>query len=215
MNLSNFLLLPNRGGSRENDLKDRGNMASSTDIFDERIQTFLKNCSNDSYLDIGIGEGKFGKMARIANKKARIVGVEISQPIIDSCDKGIYDEIKKMNVMDLIHSYPDFKVGMVMMGDVLEHLKKSDGIDFINYILYRCEYLLIKYPQMYLQFAEEGPYDGHVSMWFPEEFEKFKCPIKINETEEYMNLVVLQGFIGIAKANKKRYKTNYESVRII
>lgn len=51
-------------------------MPTSGGIFDNRIELLLKKYQFKSYLDIGPGEGKYGKMIKNLYPKAHITGVE-------------------------------------------------------------------------------------------------------------------------------------------
>ena len=175
-------------------------LPDSSSLLDDKIENFLANCPSDNYLDIGTGRGKFGKMIKGLYPKARVVGIEPDKNVIDKCKlKKIYSEVIQAKANDLIHRCPDFKAGIVIMGDIIEHLKKSEGVDFLSFILYRCEYLIIKFPPAYLQFGIPNPSDAHISFWYPEDFESLHCPIITNYQEDFMHLTIVQGCLGLLK----------------
>jgi len=172
---------------------------SSNNALDDRIRAFLKNCPEDNYFDVGPGEGKFGKMIReLFGKKPRIVAVEPDKEVVKKCKLNeIYNHIEEKRAQDLIYRIPDFRTDIVIMGDILEHLKKSDGIDFLEFISYRCKYIILKFPSAYMQYAKKNPFDAHVSIWQPKDFHNNDyVPVVAEEEEKYTNLIILQGFFG-------------------
>ena len=52
---------------------------------------------------------------------------------------------------------------LVIIGDCIEHMRKSDGVDLLNFLMYRSGYICVIYPEAYIQddwdgHAAEGPY---------------------------------------------------------
>lgn len=172
-------------------------MPSSSDLLDDKIRDFLKKLPQESYLDIGAGEGKFGKMINEINPKARVVAVEpdILLPLRE------YNTILRIKASDLITLKPDFKTDIVIMGDVIEHLRKSEGIDLLNFLIYRSKYIIVKYPLYFPQFGRL--LDRHISVWNFNDFDNLTLPVILKETEDYMALVIIKGLISIKEKNVK------------
>lgn len=79
------------------------------------------------------------------------------------------------------------------MGDVLEHMPKSQGVDFINFMVYRCKTMLIVYPIGRIQNEyKDSQYEAHISVWGINDFDNFDYIIIEDPKSEF---VVVEGFI--------------------
>lgn len=175
-------------------------MPSSSSLLDDKIRDFLKKLPQEYYLDIGAGDGKFGKMIKKLNPKARVVAVEPDQglPL-----KG-YDKIYNIYASNLIDMEPDFRTDIVIMGDVIEHLKKSEALDVLDFLLYRCKYLIVKFPFCYIQYG--NLLERHRSLWFFEDFDNLHLPVVLKENEKATCLVIIKGLLQIVEENNKNIK---------
>jgi len=185
-------------------------MATSSNLLDDKIRNFLSKFSFDNFLDIGSGEGKFGKMTRELYPKSRIVGVEPDPNTIQEFKLNeIYDKVIKKTATELTEG-DDFVTDICIMGDVIEHLKKSEAIDFLNFILYRCKYLIIKFPFCYLQYGDK--FVRHQSIWFFEDFDALHLPIILKEYDKYMSLVIMKGLPLVKDDFYKKHKLIREEI---
>lgn len=168
-------------------------MPYSCDLYDSEMKEFLKENQFYSYLDIGAGAGKYGKMLRdLFNDKIHITAVEYYPVYIERFDLiNIYDNILEIKAQDLINYDNDYDV--IILGDVIEHLPKADGISLISYLIYHCKYLLIVYPTGLRQGASEGnEYERHISYWSDEDFRGLDSDIR---KKKFMNLVKIKGLL--------------------
>jgi SAM-dependent methyltransferase len=135
----------------------------------------LKNIKVQKFLDIGSGAGKYGKMVREFHRKAKSIGVEIDASYIEQFKLDeIYDEVWCMSAADLIEKKLDESYDLVIIGDCIEHLRKSQGIDLLNFLVYRTKYLLIHYPNRYVQDSvDEHTHEAHISFWTESDFQGF------------------------------------------
>ena len=83
---------------------------------------------------------------------------------------------------------------VVMMGDVIEHLKKSEGIDLLNFLVYRSRWIIIQFPHKFRQNSiDDHISEAHISVWSEEDFHGF------DRTKIYkkgsQRLVVLRGYL--------------------
>lgn len=175
-------------------------MPFSESTFDQRIAGFIDTCKFKTYLDIGAGTGKYGRIIReIKRKEAYIIAVEPDVSYIKKYRlKSIYNQVIDQKIENYICGNPDFVVEMAIIGDCLEHLKKSDGIDLIHYLVYRTKAIIIVFPSKYIQFSYQGHLlEAHNSVWSEEDFGQFQHEyIK----EGFMNLVFLRGFLDDTEA---------------
>jgi SAM-dependent methyltransferase len=149
-------------------------MPGSSALFDPQIQHFLSRVTITSMLDIGCGSGKYGRFMRDIHPNAVTEGYEIDPEYPDQFGlRDVYTTLYQesgMNVLDRVDAQWD----LVTIGDCIEHLKKSDGTDLINFLVYRCKYLLVVWPHAFLQGAWEGHHhEAHISVWSRQDFAPF------------------------------------------
>ena len=160
------------------------------------IQTFvdyLIETKPTSLLDIGLGNGKLGFVARdlldvmLGQRhrreqwQVRIDGIEIFGDYIQNHQKDIYDHIYIGNALDIIPHLEPYE--MIVIGDVLEHFEKDKGWQFLELCASRSKAHLIlniplgdvwQQPEMY-----GNPYEEHRSVWTYEELEPFVWKYKL------------------------------------
>jgi len=181
-------------------------MPTSERVFDTRVRDFLATHRFKSYLDIGPGAGKYGKMIKELMPEAKVFCIEAEDNYIKQFDlKSTYDVVHHSKVEAFFDDKPDFTIDVVIIGDCLEHLKKSDGLDLINYLVYRCRYILIVFPSKYVQYSINGfSSEAHLSVWSKHDFANFNFKYIVKKRyirgrfirPLYMNLVIIRGYIG-------------------
>ena len=155
------------------------------------IVEFLNATRPASVLDIGLGNGKIGFIARDLldvmlgergkfkkeDWKTKIDGIEIFPDYIQDHQKAIYDEIYIGNAFDVIDTLPNYDI--IVLGDVLEHFEKNQAYQFLDKcIAHSNKHLIVCIPlgEKWTQEATYGnPYERHLSFWSFEEFSPFIC----------------------------------------
>jgi 2-polyprenyl-3-methyl-5-hydroxy-6-metoxy-1,4-benzoquinol methylase len=85
--------------------------------------------SSSTILDIGCGHGFYYKLLNHHFKK--FDAVEIWEPYILEYDlNNMYDNVSNVNILDFEFEYYD----IIIMGDILEHLSREDGVKLLNLI---------------------------------------------------------------------------------
>ncbi|PRP95849.1 hypothetical protein ENSA5_37180 [Enhygromyxa salina] len=174
-------------------------MPYSSDVFDADIEAFLRTHDAQSYLDLGPGAGKYGRMIRRVNPDALIAAVECDDTYISYFElEGIYDVVARARIETAFDALPDLTADVVLIGDVIEHLKKSEGIDLLNYLIYRCHYCLVVAPQKYVQYSwRERAAEAHRSVWAPRDFEAFGAEVQVRSSTL---LATLTGYLADPEA---------------
>lgn len=176
-------------------------MPHSDNYFNSQIEQILKKFNYHQYLDVGPGYGKYGRMIREFKPDANLMAIEADWTYILRFKLWrVYNQIHFAKVENFF-SQPkrfDFQTEMVIIGDCLEHLKKSDGLDVINFLIYRCKHMIVVYPQKYIQFdLKRHTSEAHRSVWTKDDFKPFTHK---HFRHGLMNLVVLQGYLSDKKA---------------
>lgn len=136
---------------------------------------FFRRFLNDSktVLDVGCGDGTF--MALI-NKDGnfKITGVEIFPEYVKRAkETGVYEKVIEKDVMKINFSPKSFDAAVC--SQVIEHLKKPDGIKLISKISEIAkEVVIIGTPNGHYSQGvyDENVYQKHLSEWRVEDFQK-------------------------------------------
>jgi len=169
-------------------------MPYSDVLFDDISSKFIQNIQIVECLDIGSGAGKYGKVVRQFHPNARIVGIEIEPDYISKFDlNSIYDYMRCIAAEKIIEEDIDKQYDLVIIGDCIEHMRKSVGIDLLNFLVYRSKYILVLYPEKYLQGSWEGyRSEAHISFWKENDFSGMDF---ISLHREYMVAVFINGYL--------------------
>lgn len=132
-------------------------MPFSSSTFDEVLAEHLVKINPNSVLDVGAGAGKHGMMVRELCPRARIGAIEPTKIYIDEYKlKEVYDELYEMDLMSYCDKQASDRHDVVIFGDVLEHFFRSQAIDYLDYFLYRAQWVVAIWPSQMPQDAWEG-----------------------------------------------------------
>lgn len=135
-----------------------------------------------SVLDIGIGFGKIGflareytdvRLGRYFNWETRIDGIEIFEKYVTPLQRAIYNNIYIGNAIDILPTLGDYD--MMVCSDMLEHLSEKDGVFLLSAIKEKSKFAMIVTPMRVLQ--QEALYNNeherHISVWSKETLSKW------------------------------------------
>jgi hypothetical protein len=141
----------------------------------------LQRLNPQSILEIGVGFGKWGVVAREYLEawqgrfrreewRVRIEGVEIFEGYRNPVWAAAYDQIHIGDATEILKTLGQFDVGLIC--DVIEHIEKPAGRDLINRLLAHCQTLILTTPlSFYAQEEEHGnTSQKHLCLWRPEDF---------------------------------------------
>ncbi|ROT95123.1 hypothetical protein EB810_08360 [Altererythrobacter sp. FM1] len=114
---------------------------TSRNTFDDAVVELLRAIAPRSVIDIGAGSGKYAGLTARAD-----------------LPESLFDD-------------PFFVTDLVIMGDVIEHMRASDGLDLLQFLVYRAAYILLLTPDAMPMFAGPGFFGCHNSIWRPKQFE--------------------------------------------
>ncbi len=160
------------------------------------IQTFVNyliDIRPQSILDIGLGNGKLGYIARDLldvmlgeryrkeDRQVRIDGIEAFEGYIQGLQREIYDDIYIGDAFEVISNVGQYE--MIFIGDVLEHFEKDKGWELLNRcIQHTTAHMIIniplgpewEQPEIY-----DNPYEAHRAVWTWKDFEPFVYMYKL------------------------------------
>lgn len=169
-------------------------MPFSQDTFDILIRHVITRVNASSFLDLGAGAGKYGSFVRELSPSTTRTAVEIEANYVARYNlAAIYNNILCMPAAQLIDKQIECNFDLVIWGDCIEHMKKSEGIDLLNFLIYRSKYIVVIFPHRYIQ----GPWEGfkneaHISAWHQGDFAQFD-PIFLAKAN--MRAVLMNGYL--------------------
>ena len=122
-------------------------MPFSADVFNGLIESHIKKINPQSILDVGAGAGKYGKILKSIYPECKIDAVEPTQKYIDDYNlNDVYSNVYCKTIREFAISNPTNRYNAVIFGDVLEHFFRSEAIDYIDYFLYRSDWVFALWP---------------------------------------------------------------------
>lgn len=175
-------------------------MPYSKPVFDALAAAIIRAIAPRTCLDLGAGAGKYGKLVRSECPDCRLAAIESHRGNIARFGLSeIYDAVECADVMSLFDTALDAEYDLVVAGDLIEHLRKSDGLDLLNFLVYRAAFILIVYPTRFIQGVVDGNRrEAHISAWSEHDFAW--CEHTGVVTKGKQEIVVLRGFMPHAAA---------------
>ncbi|MEK8050026.1 class I SAM-dependent methyltransferase [Ideonella sp. DXS22W] len=142
-------------------------MPGSFPVFDAVVAHLIARCQPATALDIGTGSGKYGHMLATHAPQCERTGLDLEPSYVDRFGlPQLYHHMHLADGAQWCHAHPQRQFDMVFLGDSLEHMGKSAGIDLLNAMVYRCAWLVIVAPEFVVQGAVDGvASEAHRSVW--------------------------------------------------
>jgi 2-polyprenyl-3-methyl-5-hydroxy-6-metoxy-1,4-benzoquinol methylase len=146
------------------------------------VQEKVEKIEPKSVLDVGPGYGKWGFLLREQldwvkgridrqDWKARIVGLDVfayQSPLLE----WVYDEIVRSNILDAAEQAEGYD--LVLLGDVLEHIEKREGLALLHNLVRTNRNVIIATPvNFFEQHCCDNEHEQHVSHWTMTDFDGF------------------------------------------
>ena len=142
-------------------------MSGSFPIFDNVVEQRVGWMAPTRALDLGAGAGKFGRLLQRAAPACERVAVEIHGPYAEHF--SLYEQYNRVDLADAAtwwRSNPEEVFDLVILGDCLQHLPKSAGLDLLNAMVYRSAWLVALLPEFIVQGVVDGADSSvHRSVW--------------------------------------------------
>lgn len=130
-------------------------MPVSTGIFKQEAIEFIKTKFNSDHnvLDIGAGCGTYSQLLK--SHLPRMDAIEIFEPYVEAYN--LKEQYNNLYVKDAVDFQFEF-YNLIIVGDVLEHIDESRGIEFIKRIYNKCDDLVVSVPFH----APQGEHYGNI-----------------------------------------------------
>ena len=104
----------------------------------------IKGINVSKFVDVGCGDGFYGKLMKYVHSDAHLIGVELEPTYITNWKlEEIYDEIINDDIRNVIE---DLHGDLIVFGDVLEHLEKEHADEVIKISVNNFSYVIINAP---------------------------------------------------------------------
>lgn len=142
-------------------------MSGSFSIFDAVCEHLIGAMAPSRALDIGAGAGKYGRLLATAAPTCERVAIEIEAGHVERFGlREIYQRVDVADAAQWWRANTDEAFDLVIAGDCLQQLSKSEGLDLLNALVYRSAWLLLVAPEFVVQGAVEGLTSAvHRSAW--------------------------------------------------
>jgi SAM-dependent methyltransferase len=132
----------------------------------------LKSISPSSVVDIGCGDGFYGKLCKyVLGDNVSVIGVDANPKWYEHCNSLIeYEKVIHSCILDAL---PQLKGELVIAGDVLEHLEEVDMRRVVKHLVSSFKYVIINSP---LGFQPQD----HADTW-----EHHRCGLDKSVFDEY------------------------------
>ena len=102
-------------------------------VYDWNYKKFIPQDKNIRILDIGCGLGQFLYWLK-ENGYNNFLGVDVSQQMVDFCQKNISDKVEKISSIIEFLRDKNEQFDIIVMNDVIEHLEKGEIVDDLESI---------------------------------------------------------------------------------
>ena len=152
-----------------------------------KIVNVMKQRSPTSILDVGVGMGVYGFLARMFvnledlfyidgehsryktmdERTIRIDGIEGFAKYLNPVHDFVYNRMMTGNALDILPTIPAKSYDMVLAIDILEHFTREDGLTFLAELKRVAKKsVLVSTPKEFIeQHIELNHFEDHLSLW--------------------------------------------------
>jgi SAM-dependent methyltransferase len=190
-------------------------MPFSSIAFDQVLVDHVHRLAPGRVLDVGVGSGKHSQLIRDSGYQCVLDGIEPTESYLTEFDLlNKYNTIFPVSLQEFIRTQPRFQYDVVIFGDVLEHLFRSEALDYIDYFLYKCNWIIIAWPNNMAQDDYGGnAYEIHKSNFTINDLtQRFDVQYYIKQfayyndnnphlSDAFLNYTVIKGYLTARHAS--------------
>lgn len=142
-------------------------MSGSFPIFDAMCEHIVGALAPARALDIGAGAGKYGRILAGAAPACERVAIEVEADHVERFAlRDLYQRVHITDATQWWRANAEEAFDLVIAGDSLQQMPKSEGLDLLNAMHYRSAFVLLVVPEFVVQGAVEGRASAvHRSAW--------------------------------------------------
>jgi hypothetical protein len=133
-------------------------------------------------------------MLRQVRPEAKLTAVECDKDYVERYRLAdIYDVVRVEDAVHLMDEV-DQVFDVAVLGDSIEHMRKSVGVDLLHFLVYRSRLIVLKFPLQMPQASLEGhKSEAHVSVWSEHDFRGFD---HVYTERNFLCLVLVRGYLN-------------------
>lgn len=132
-------------------------MPTSLDLNDRDLLDFISENEINTILDVGPGDGRIADNILQGYPHCSIDAVEIETDyVIKYKLEQKYKKVYNQNIKDFCLNNSQLRYDLVVFFDILEHLFRSEAFDVLDCMLYRSKFIIVQWPNDYLQDDYQG-----------------------------------------------------------
>ena len=169
-------------------------MSGSFPIFDKAVEQLVGWMAPARLLDIGAGAGKFGQLVGRVAPACERVAVEVHAPYVERFGLAQhYERVDPVDATQWWRANAEEAFDLVILGDCLQNMAKSDGLDLLNALAYRSAWLVALLPEFIVQGVVDGAdSEVHRSVWSERDMQWHD--LWAFDNARAMTLVLLRGY---------------------
>lgn len=138
-------------------------LGSSSSMFDGCIKSLVQISGSMNVLELGCGQGKFGKLIGCQANSIQLCAVQkiFTPDDVPKLNSLGYKKVFDSDILEFFKTGFDDTYDLIVALDVIEHFLYSDVISIINFALYRADYMLLVWPSAHPQNAVHHEFDRH------------------------------------------------------
>jgi hypothetical protein len=165
------------------------------------LEVFLKIRPN-SVLDVGVGFGKIGVLAReylefwdgtqdYKNWRHKIDGVEVFEHYLTPLHEFIYNNIYIGEASKVLPKLTE-KYDLLLIIDVIEHFTEADGLAFLDLCFKRARNVLISTPREMNAQGDtfDNSYETHLFQWTQEHFNTYPNSVRLHTNNDSLIFLI-------------------------
>lgn len=141
-------------------------MSGSFPVFDAVVQGLMVRLAPQRALDLGFCIGKYGQMLAATAPDCHRAGIELDPVRGQEGLQGPYATVHAGDVRSWWRQHPHACFDLVILGDCLGYLPKSEGLDLLNFMVHRCGHLVAVAGEFPALGSPDGPIpNAPMSVW--------------------------------------------------
>ncbi len=145
-----------------------------------------------SVLDVGMGFGRWGFLCREMldvfpgryrkeEWRLRLEGIEVYEPYVQPHHRHLYDAIHIGDAREVVPTLGEYD--MVIMGDMIEHMPKEDGVTLLHDALDRARMgVLLNVPlgeEWLREIGHENVHEDHAAFWTKDDLAPYRPQVYV------------------------------------
>ncbi len=177
-----------------------------------------------SVLDVGVGFGKYGVLAReylefwdgreqYRDWSRRIDGVEVFERYLTPLHAFVYNRVFVGNAADILPTL-ELRYDLLLLIDVIEHFTREDGLRFLEVCFQQARNVIVSTPrEMGVQGTVFGNvHETHRFQWKAEHFTSYPKSVRI-DNEHSLLFFIGEDADKVRVSGRKRWAKNWPVLR--